>query len=336
MSKHTMFFALLLISSVLILISTTACAPISTPTSTPTATPPSEIPTPTPTPTPTEATVKFVMNLEGAGEDVSYTYKIGETISSSDIPKMKSVKTNAFNCWTSDERGLVPCNPENYVVTQDITFYASWYSRSNAYASDTTLIELRDGGVYSLPQGGVIFYGASNFTRWKTLQDDMKPMDALNHGIGGATDPDLLNHLDRLVLRYNPSVVVIQCSNNDVVKFGDAQCKRTKEELYNRIHEALPNTTVVFVCHMPLPSRTAFWKTSTRLQDLNVWVKEFCDTHDNCEYLDVWDNILEIANVYLSGKTSMYFADSSHFNSAGQAKFCEALKPRILEILSNK
>lgn len=281
------------------------------------------------------ATVSFVLKQSGAGANKSYEYSVGKTIYSSDIPKTPNVGNFAFNCWTSDERGLIPCNPKDYVITGDVTFYGHWFDNTYSYATSATEIEMRDGGVYSLPKGKVIFYGASNFTRWTTLEADMKPdIDALNHGIGGATDLILLHHLDRLVLRYEPSAVVIQCSNNDVVKYTDEQCKQTKEQLYNRIHEALPNTKIIFVSHMPLPNRTEYWKTSNRLQDLNVWVKSFCESHNNCEYLDVFDAILEIANVYLSGNPSAYFDATNHFNAAGQAKFCAALKPEILRIMA--
>ncbi len=279
------------------------------------------------------AKVTFVLNNK-ASDKVSYEYSVGKTIYNSDIPKTPNEGNNVFNCWTSDERGLVPCDPKAHVITGDITFYGYWFDNTASYATSATDIENRDGGVYSLPQGNVIFYGASNFTRWTSLESDMAPeLDALNHGIGGATDADLLNHLDRLVIRYAPRAVIIQCSNNDVHKYSDAQCKQTKEDLYSRIREALPDTVIIFVSHMPLPSRTQYWQTSTRLQNLNVWVKEFCDAREKCEYLDVFDDILEIANVYLSGNTSAYFNDSSHFNAAGQAKFCEALKPEIMEIL---
>lgn len=280
------------------------------------------------------ATVKFVINKSGAGKDVSYEYSVGKTIYKSDIPKTPNVGNFVLNCWTSDKEGLKPCNPENYVVEGDVTFYGYWFDNTVSYATSATDIENRDGGVYNLPKGKVIFYGASNFTRWKTLQNDMSPeLDALNHGIGGATDAYLLAHLDRLVLRYEPKAVVIQCSNNDVHKFSDAQCKQTKRDLYDRIREALPNTVIIFVSHMPLPSRTQYWQTTQRLQNLNVWVKAFCEERERCEYLEVFDDILVIANEYLSGNTSAYFNDSSHFNSAGQAKFCEALKPDIIEIL---
>jgi len=281
----------------------------------------------------TTAKVTFVLNNK-AKDKVSYEYSVGKTIYKSDIPKTANEGNNVFNCWTSDERGLIPCDPKGYTVTGDVTFYGYWFDNTASYATSATEIENRDGGVYNLPKGKVIFYGASNFTRWTSLEKDMaSELDALNHGIGGATDASLLEHLDRLVLRYEPKAVVIQCSNNDVHKYTDAQCKQTKQELYDRIREALPNTVIIFVSHMPLPSRTQYWKTSTRLQDLNVWVKDFCDAREKCEYLDVFDNILEIANVYLSGDQSAYFNDSSHFNAAGQAKFCAALKPNIIEIL---
>ena len=283
------------------------------------------------------ATVRFVINKPGGEGELSYVYPVGKTIQPEDIPTPNHFGNYVFHCWTADERGLDPCNPEGFLVKGDVTFYGNWYDQSLAYASAATTIESRDGGIYNLPKGKVIFYGASNFTRWTTLEKDMSPeLDALNHGIGGATDADLLEHLDRLVLRYEPKAVVIQCSNNDVAKYSDAQCKLTKQQLYNRIHEALPDTTVIFVSHMPLPSRTAYWKTSSRLQNLNTWVKNFCEQNENCEYLDVYDDILEIANVYLSGNTSAYFNDGSHFNAAGQAKFCAALKPAIVEIINRE
>ena len=280
------------------------------------------------------AKVTFVLNNKKS-DKVSYEYSVGKTIYKSDIPKTANEGNNVFNCWTSDERGLVPCNPQGYTVTGDVTFYGYWFDNTASYATSATEIENRDGGIYNLPKGKVIFYGASNFTRWTTLEKDMAPeLDALNHGIGGATDASLLEHLDRLVLRYEPRAVIIQCSNNDVHKYTDAQCKQTKEQLYSRIREALPDTVIIFISHMPLPSRTQYWQTSTRLQDLNVWVKDFCEAREKCEYIDVFDDILEIANVYLSGNTNAYFNDSSHFNAAGQKKFCEAMKPEIIRILS--
>lgn len=280
------------------------------------------------------AKVTFVVNNR-ARQTVSYEYSVGKSIYNSDIPKTDNEGNMVFNCWTGDARGLNPCNPKGYVVTGDVTFYGYWFDNTASYATSATDIENRDGGVYNLPQGNVIFYGASNFTRWTSLESDMAPeLKALNHGIGGAVDSALLEHLTRLVLRYAPRAVVIQCSNNDVHKYSDQKCKQTKQLLYDRIHKALPDTVVIFISHMPLPSRTQYWKDTTRLQDLNVWVKEFCDTHENCEYIDVFDNILEIANVYLSGNTGAYFNDASHFNAAGQAKFCAAMKPEIIKILN--
>lgn len=281
------------------------------------------------------AKVSFVIGRAGAGNDVTYEYSVGKNIFDSDIPKPASSGGSIFNAWTSDSAGNDPCDPSGYTVNGDVTFYARWISVSTEYATDASVIENRDGGVYTLPEGKVIFYGASNFTRWTTLEKDMKEdIDALNHGIGGAVDSNLIANLQRLVIQYKPAAVVIQCSNNDVHKFTDEQCKKTKETLYDGIHKALPDAVIIFVSHMPLPSRTAYWLVTTRLQQLNVWMKEFCETHDNCEYIDVWDAILGMATAYLGGNQSKYFNDGSHFNAAGQAVFCSALKPAVTAIMA--
>lgn len=282
----------------------------------------------------TMANVTFILNNK-SNDIISYKYPLGNTILKADIPQVPDEENYVFNCWTSDERGLVPCDPQGFAVMCDVTFYGCWFDSTVPYADSATDIENRDGGVYDLPKGKVIFYGASNFTRWTTLEQDMAPeLDALNHGIGGATDLSLLANLDRLVLRYRPCAVVIQCSNNDVHKYADEHCKQTKQQLYSRIREALHDTVIIFISHMPLPSRTQYWQSTQRLQDLNLWVKTFCDERDGCTYIDVFDDILSIANVYLSGNTNIYFDDASHFNAAGQKKFCEAMKSEIIKILS--
>ena len=92
-----------------------------------------------------KATVTFVMNRQGAGEDVAVQCRVGQAIAAEDIPQLRSAGSYVFNCWTSDERGLVPCDPAAYTVEGDMIFYASWENREYAYAEDVTAIEKRDG-----------------------------------------------------------------------------------------------------------------------------------------------------------------------------------------------
>lgn len=281
-------------------------------------------------------TVTF-LNTDGRGAESCVTCKKGNLIPFDEIMTVPPDEEHSFQCWTEDPQGRFPCDPTNSIAEKDVTVYGHWVDGTAPYAASVGQIEERDGGIYHLPKGKTIFYGASNFTRWTTLEQDMAPeIDALNHGIGGATDRALLCHLTRLVLRYEPNTVVIQCSNNDVSKYSDGECMQTKEELYDRIHEALPGTKIIFVSHMPLPSKTKFWKDSQRLQQLNVRMREFCEKRENCEYLEAFDAILKIADAYLSGDTDAYFTDGSHFNAAGQAEFLALLKPEILRISEHK
>jgi len=335
-----LFFLLLSLITVLFTSCQTATTPTETPTLTPTIVPtanttaiPTAEPSVTPAEPPTSAVVTFIINLEEAGYDVSYTYKIGESIPASDVPKLKNFGMNGFECWTIDERGLIPCNPENYTVTEDVTFYANWSSRADPYYNTITSKEKNDGGIYSLPQGKVIFYGSTHIARWSSLQKDLKSVGALNHSLSGALTDDLLRHLDRLVLRYNPAVVFLELNDYDIVSYSNEEFIEKTMLLYNSIREALPDTLIVFISFMPLPARTHYWMASTRLQDINAHIKEFCDSTNNCEYIDIWDDIMKITNIYLMGNLRNYFEDSYKFNSAGRMKYTSILKKNVLNIL---
>lgn len=59
-------------------------------------------------------------------------------------------------------------------------------------------------------KGEVIFYGPSNITLWFSLEKDMEPYKAQNHGMGGCIDDDLMHYAPRLLYPYEPKVVFFQ------------------------------------------------------------------------------------------------------------------------------
>lgn len=283
-------------------------------------------------------TVRFVTGLSGKSAEYVYTYSVGKTIFDCDVPKLKSNGSMAFDCWCSDDTFLVPKDPKGHTVTEDVTFYASWYDSTVNYGADAAALIDKDGGVYHLPRGKVIFYGASNFTRFTTLPSVMAPeLDALNHGFGGSSDPSMLGHLFRLVIRYQPSMVVIQCSNNGVnasVNIADnlAQKKRYEQE----IHKYLPDCKVVFVSFMPLPGKPELWQTSDVLKNLNAAVKAYCGERENTYFLDVFDAIYEMSLPTVLGETTLYFDETGHYSAKGKEIFGNAMKPALIAIANGE
>src|SRR5512139_3544598 len=65
------------------------------------------------------------------------------------------------------------------------------------------------------PKGEIVFVGSSKIQRWDTARyfPDLK---VINRGISGTELSDALRHIDRLVLRYEPRLVVVYAGDNDI------------------------------------------------------------------------------------------------------------------------
>src|SRR5688500_3924563 len=66
--------------------------------------------------------------------------------------------------------------------------------------------------------GGIVFYGSSSIRMWKSLKEDFPGMNVINRGFGGSTAPDALRYVDRIVIPYKPSAVVVYEGDNDLAK----------------------------------------------------------------------------------------------------------------------
>jgi lysophospholipase L1-like esterase len=234
-----------------------------------------------------------------------------------------------FNCWTTDPEGVYPSNPDGAIVKEDTTYYIRWsLETTSTYYDPAYKIETTEGGPYNagkLNAGKVIFYGSSNFRMWSTLITDMAPeIPALNHGISGCNDTHLLAYLNRLVLSYRPKITVINCSTNDLLTLTNEQIKLNKEELVRIIHETDPEMVILFTSHMPLPAYKGT-ENQDRMEELNVWVEDFCSTHDNVEYIDVFTPVIDLPGEY--------FNDSLHFSALGQELYGKLLKDKLLEMV---
>src|SRR5262249_4849783 len=66
------------------------------------------------------------------------------------------------------------------------------------------------------PKGAILLAGDSQFFRWKTLAEDLPGYTIINRGIDSFQFADVLRYTDRLVLRYEPRLIVLHVGGNDV------------------------------------------------------------------------------------------------------------------------
>lgn len=157
------------------------------------------------------------------------------------------------------------------------------------------------------PLGEIVYYGASNFAMWDNMEQDMMPYAVQNHGVGGSIDLELIEHADVLLYPFHPRAVFIQTGSNDYTQGATMEeCFANKEKMYGLFAEKLPNTKFFFMAGLPLPNRSEYWNMT---QEVNAWIKEYCENHENFYFVDGTDSILTD-----HGEESMATGDGRYFN----------------------
>ena len=137
---------------------------------------------------------------------------------------------------------------------------------------------------YTGRTGEIVFYGPSNITLWYSLEKDMEPYQAQNHGMGGCTDEDLIHYADRLLYPFKPKAVFFQSGSNDLTYGMTAEeIVENKRKMYSLFLEKLPKTELVIMSGLPLPGRKAYWKDTDRI---NHFLKEYAESHPRPHYMD--------------------------------------------------
>lgn len=213
------------------------------------------------------------------------------------------------------------------VLVLALTMFIGWYAYFGPFKG-LSITRIRQA-YKDRPQGEIIFYGASNFTMWPTLDEDMLPLAVQNHGFGGSTDDDMMAQADKLLYPYAPSVVVFQSGSNDfVLGMTVAEVCANKDGMYTTFRAELPDATFVVLSMLPLPGRTEYWEQSAQV---NAYLKEYCETHDNMYFVDATDAMMTADGGF---RPEYYKNDGIHLNAEGQAVWCALIKPVLQQAVS--
>jgi lysophospholipase L1-like esterase len=170
------------------------------------------------------------------------------------------------------------------------------------------------------PPGGVVFAGSSSIRMWEDLAEDFPGVPVLNRGFGGSQTSDLLRHLDRVVLRYRPRLVLIYEGDNDL------NAGKSPEEVLadfravvERIHRELPETRIGFISIKPSPSR---WELEPKMREANDLVRSYTETDPLLFYVDVHTPMLGADG---RPRPELYREDQLHMTRAGYEIWREAI-----------
>ncbi len=191
-----------------------------------------------------------------------------------------------------------------------------------AEENNRALIEQLEKGfaaetVSDIPAGAVVFYGGSNFVKWTTLEEDLAGYPVVNRSIGGSNDPVRRHFFDERVRSLSPSVVFYMSSSNDWTSGQDKdEIKTYKQQLFDEMAAALPDTVFVILSATPNPLRY-FGEYHDGMIEVDAFTKAYCETHEQFTFLNVVPALSRENGT--EPNPDLWQSDKLHLNADGYA-----------------
>jgi lysophospholipase L1-like esterase len=162
------------------------------------------------------------------------------------------------------------------------------------------------------PAGAILLAGDSQFDRWKTFQEDLPGFTLVNRGIDSFQTADVIQYVDRLIVRYKPRMVVLHVGGNDIHRGRTPeQLLADTQTLVGKIRAGLPGVPIAWSSITPGPGR---WDEADRRKAANGLVKAWAATQKDVTFVDLWDAMLTKDG---QPREDIWVADRVHPNHEG-------------------
>jgi lysophospholipase L1-like esterase len=176
--------------------------------------------------------------------------------------------------------------------------------------------------------GSIVFTGSSSIAGWKTLAEEMKPLDVINRGFGGSQYSDLNRYAKRIVIAYRPRAVVIYEGDNDLAQESSKtpeSVARDARTLVQTIRAALPETWIYFISIKPSRTRLTAWP---RMKEANRMIQDFTRTQEHVQYIDVASSMFDPEGKL---RADLFLEDGLHPTPKCYALWTSIIKPLLLQ-----
>ncbi len=170
--------------------------------------------------------------------------------------------------------------------------------------------------------GGILFVGSSSIRMWETLARDFPQVPIIRRGFGGCEMADVLFYADRIIHPYKPRLVFIYAGDNDLAN------KKTPDQVINdlnllvkKIHEALPETRVVYIAIKPSPARS---RLIDKAREVNEGAKKLAAQDEKFTFADIFTPMLGADGM---PRKELFLEDMLHLNRQGYDLWREILTP---------
>lgn len=133
-------------------------------------------------------------------------------------------------------------------------------------------------------KGGTVFIGSSSIVMWDTSAS-FPDYVTTNRGFGGSEVADSLRYADRILIPYQPKLVVFYAGDNDISRGKTPQQVFADYKAFAAmVHQALPKTEIQFIAIKPSLAR---WHLVKPMREANALIREFSKKYTYLGYVDI-------------------------------------------------
>jgi lysophospholipase L1-like esterase len=158
----------------------------------------------------------------------------------------------------------------------------------------------------------VLAVGSSSMRMWKSIQNDLQPLDIIHRGFGGSTMRHVLQ-MDDFFLRYEAGTVLVYQGDNDLAgnhTSVDAYLEQC-QQFIELLRSERPDVKIYFISTKPSPSRK---NAMPRFAEANARLAALCENDPNLYFIDVFTPMLDEEGVT---REELFIGDRLHLNEAG-------------------
>lgn len=174
------------------------------------------------------------------------------------------------------------------------------------------------------PKGGIVFVGSSSIRMWKTLAQDFPKHNVINRGFGGSQTSDSVHFADRIVIPYEPRMIVFYAGANDI------SAKKTPEKVaadfrafVEKVRAKLPGVEIAYISIAGNPAR---WTQVEQVKEANALVAAYCKETPRTQFIDVFTAMLGPDG---KPKPDIFLKDRLHMNAKGYELWTNIIGPRL-------
>ncbi|HEY3862197.1 MAG TPA: GDSL-type esterase/lipase family protein [Verrucomicrobiae bacterium] len=172
------------------------------------------------------------------------------------------------------------------------------------------------------PHGAILFTGSSIIRKWDRLSEQMAPLPVFDRAFGGSVTTDLLYYMDKVVLPYEPRIIVYYCGSNDINAGRKAAAVFDGfRQFAERVHAALPKTRILYISINRAPQKESKWNVVNAANDL---ARNYCVQNGWLGFIDVNPALFDSQG---KSRLELFQPDKLHFREPAYNLLTAIIKP---------